>query len=162
MKYLVALLISCCAHIPRTQDNCGLRLEDKSWLTSSSLLEAVSQAIYKATQTTDNRLQDAAENCSAMRGYVVKVRPQVTWEMEAGKNFVVSVSGVTYCMSRLVEIGQPTDMARGWRATALVHELFHVMQNCSSPGPSDIDQDEDHANWTRDGIKDAILRAEGW
>ena len=161
---LLALLGACSA--PRaslgTQNNCGVKLLMSTWLTESALREAIEAATEVATSTKDKRLSSAEANCSMLTGYTLQVRPTRTWEMlSSDGTFVQRVSGATYCFQQRIEIGDQVKN-QGWKSTALVHEFFHAMQDCVTPKPTDVDQDDDHSNWSRDGIMQAILKAEDW
>lgn len=60
-----------------------------------------------------------------------------------------TVAGLTYCDQRKVEVAWNE---AGWRSTATVHELVHVMDGCSTPN---------HWGWTEHGIFEAIDAANG-
>ena len=67
------------------------------------------------------------------------------------------ISGVTYCETKFVLIGN----ANNPRISAFPHELVHVMQGCNSPLPIDEGSDIDHSDWKRDGLYSAIDFANG-
>lgn len=63
------------------------------------------------------------------------------------------VAGYTRCsMGEMVVWGYPAHPA----LSALSHEIAHALQNCTAKLPIDPGKDEDHADWTREGIDAAI------
>lgn len=166
MKHLI--LLACfagCAAIPPTHpgsNNCGMRTggdyktHGPSWLTFEILADRLDAALDAASFTTDTNLMYAEESCRRLVGFTVYTRPERSWPDPYGRGF--NVAGLTWCDSRTIHIGTPEDGK--WKHSVLVHELFHGMQNCKAPGPPDLGGDTDHANWFRDGIYDAIERAQ--
>jgi hypothetical protein len=101
--------------------------------------------------------------CRALRG-------SVAWELPGFTSVLGSrkVSGWTECnLSRFMfhtgdgfiyEDRDPAFLRRGWN-TAFAHEALHLAQGCRAPLPVDEGWDEGHANWVRDGLFDAVERA---
>ncbi len=122
----------------------GLRRED--------LNAAVLRALNAATFTTDPRLNDQTENCRMLMGYRVYTKATASWVRDIDG---LRVAGETSCVFRMITVGTPKD--NKWEWSALVHEIFHVMQGCSGTLPADDPKDAPgHENWTRDGIYRAI------
>jgi hypothetical protein len=154
---LTLVLVACGA--PRTTP-CGIQVGGDrvdssavSSLTQADLDSAVRRALDGATYTTDPRLADGAENCRAMEGFTVFTRSTPTFTDEAEEDF-----GVTRCWASEVVVGTPE--SGSWELSGLVHELFHVMQRCSTPMPIDVGRDSHHSNWDRDRIIFGIGKGE--
>ena len=101
--------------------------------------------------------------CRARRGSIAWELPGFTSTLGGRK-----VSGWTECdMNRFMfhtgdgyifEDRDPAFLRRGWD-TAFAHEAVHLAQGCRAPLPVDEGWDEGHANWVRDGLFDAVDRA---
>lgn len=160
LAFFALLLLSSCAGVLPNSNTCGLRLGGdydnrfgKSTLTLEQLQRDVDKALDATTFTTDFGLLSQTDNCAAMSGYVVYTKPEpsfVSW----GRN----VAGTTDCFTKIIVIATPEFGV--WRRSALVHELFHVMQHCEARKPIDDGADADHANWLRDNIYHVIDEAE--
>ena len=147
----------CAAIHPDGTSNCLISVagdvDDRlaiSPLTQVELDKQVNKALDAATFTTDWRLNDPLTNCSALVGYRVYTKRTGNWLRPDG----LRISGETSCWSKMITVGSggPKD----WNYSAIVHELFHAMQHCESPPPTDPGYDDDHSNWYRDGIFSAI------
>lgn len=124
----------------------------KSGLTREELNAAVNRALNAATFTTDIRLMDTVENCSRMRAFRVYTKATPNWVRPIDG---LRVSGETDCVTRMITVGTPRN--QGWVYSSLVHEIFHVMQECEGTPPADDPKaNRGHENWIRDGIYNAI------
>lgn len=155
---LPLLLLTGCG-VPH-QSPCGIdvggdRLDPQalSSLDSETLQSAVRRALDGATYTTDSRLADPAQNCRAMEGFTVFTRTTPSFMDEGEELF-----GATRCWAHEIIVGTPE--SGQWVFSGLVHELFHVMQRCSTPLPIDDGRDAKHANWNRDLILFGIGKGE--
>lgn len=165
MRALVPALLalSGCSIIghPLTQNSCHLNAAgdwdsrfSASWLGAEQLQEAVDATLDSLHLTTDPRLQDVDKACSRMAGWNV-----FTVNAEQWGSWGVQVQGTASCQFRVIKIHTPA--SHRWEETALVHELFHVMQGCDALGAIDSGADSDHANWTSAGIYSAVDTANG-
>lgn len=153
---LFLLFLTSCGYSQRFVQNCGITvagdIDDrfgKSFLTQKDLNRAVEKALDGASLAKDKRFLLAQQNCRAMVPYRVYTRSRRSWR--SGDHFV---AGQTYCDLGYIVIGTPAD--NDFRHSALIHELFHVMQNCRAFLPVDFGLDEWHANWGRDDIYKSI------
>lgn len=139
---------------PESTD-CGVTTAPGSWLTDDVLRTAVVAALDAAAASTDARLSSRRANCEALVGWRIEVLPVDAWKTDFQAAYV---DGTSACgLEQRIKVG--TKQRGGWRQTALVHELIHAMQHCTTPSIIDADQDEFHANWTRAGIASAIESA---
>ena len=159
----------CAAIRPDGQANCLVAAAgdfdnrfDPPTLFQPTLDHLVDRALDAASLTTDFRLNDQLENCRKLVGFRVYTKP--TWnfmvnlkDSKDGITKVTSVSGYTECWGKYIVVGTPLRAGRTWWSeSSVVHELFHAMQHCESPPPTDPGYDDDHSNWYRDGIFSAI------
>lgn len=136
-----------------------------SKLDQHTLNQLVNKALDAASLTADWRLNDQTANCQAMVGF--RVYTKATWnysiKLHDGRDGPLKdtmVSGHTHCTLKYLVVGTPERDGRvWWNESSLVHELFHVMQGCESPGPIDKGEDFQHSNWARDGLNAAIEEA---
>lgn len=87
--------------------------------------------------------------CPALYGWSVQVAPTDTWisaEHRTQSNPTGSIAGVTYCAQGSVWVGNAPPLA-----SALPHEMAHVIQRCSPA---------DHSDWQDAGINRALIRVE--
>lgn len=120
-----------------------------STITSAQLSASLAVALTLGEGTSDPKLHGKSE--ASLDGWVVYTTPD-----HVSVHDGLKVTGWTSCQRRMIVVGTPPS---GWAESALVHEFFHVFQACESTAPTDITSDELHANWTRDGLYDAIIRA---
>lgn len=126
-----------------------------SQLWQPAVEDAVQRALNAATFTTDIRLHDTLENCRKLIGLRIYTKSEPSWIRDADG---LRVSGEASCLLNMVTIGTPSD--GDFRDSALVHELFHIMQGCEGTPPADDPTfAPGHENWSRDGIFNAIDRA---
>lgn len=130
----------------------GDELGGTSTLTYEHLRRTLEVTLQVASETADPRLHN--RTLEAFEGFDVYTRETHVFVDPLGRQ----VLGWTRCSERKIVVGQP---ASGWYASALVHELLHVLQDCKGSLPIDAGCDGWHANWTRDGVFKAILRARG-
>jgi hypothetical protein len=160
---LFALLTLSCAGVPPGRpdgNNCGLiaagnfdtRLPMEG--LAAILADRLDAALDATTFTTDPSYLDMTENCQRLVGYRVWVRSAPDWEDDWGRGF--RVAGTTSCWTKIIMVGTPA--SGNWRDSAIVHELFHAMQECEAIQPPDIGNDTAHAGWVRYGTFDAIER----
>lgn len=157
MKLIPFLLLLSCA-TPTTI--CGLSaygsaLYARPGMFTLEVLQEAEDATLPALQAyaTDPRFASQLDMCASLKGW------QVAHEWE--QNFVSygrKVSGVTMCNLKTAIVGTPPN--GDWRSSALAHELVHILQNCKARLPNEDDNDEDHANWDKDGIQRAIDRVD--
>lgn len=119
-----------------------------STLTRDQLDRSIEVALQLGLETSDPRLHVGAE---ALDGYSVYTRETHVFDLHA-----LQVTGWTSCASRTIVVGTPPG---GWAESSLVHEVFHALQGCSTPGPVDLTCDDVHANWARAGLFRAIVKA---
>jgi hypothetical protein len=165
---LTAIALCRCATInPDGTSNCGIMVAGdfddrfaKPTLFQDTLNALVDEALDGATFTTDWRLNDQLGNCQKLWGFRVYTKP--TWnylvktsETPDGPLLDTYVSGHTLCEQKLIVVGTPTVRA-GWSKSSLVHEIFHALQDCTTPEPMDKGLDWQHRNWVRDGLYNAI------
>lgn len=160
MKYIfpVVLFLSCAGVPPgKPQSNdCGLTIVEganRAHLSGETLAERLGRMLDVMTLTTDYRFLEPLDVCQRMVGFRIYTREENNWVDSWGRD----IAGATSCLNKTIEVGSPP--LGDWHYTALVHELFHVAQNCVALKPIDVGTDEDHANWIRDGIFDAIERS---
>lgn len=125
-----------------------------STLTEETLDRAISAAIEAGDWTTDPRLHGHDEH--TFDGYTIYTRDTFAFE-----HYGRAVLGWCQCATRTMVIGTPA--SGHWANSALVHEMFHVMQGCQDVHPVDANADTSHGNWWRDGIYSAAAssRASG-
>jgi hypothetical protein len=158
MRYLsLVLLASCAGSLPPPSGSCGVmaagNFEQRfksDGLTDEIVEDMVKRALNGTTFTTDWRLSDQTENCRMLQGYNVYTRPPGAFTITMSDGRPLSVTGYTTCWQKLIVVAAPGNGV--WRQSALIHELFHAMQNCKAPRPVDIGGDPDHSNWARDNI----------
>ena len=165
----VLILFSSCAGTSSIgfKSNCGIMLagdiQDRfgdSWLTVQDLQQATFSAIRQASLVTDFVFMDQTENCRSMQGYRVYTHAGQLFDLDGR-----TVYAYTNCQLKMMVIGTPKD--GNWKNSSIVHEMYHVMQECHAKMPVDehrfLDErdNQDHANWKRDGIWQAIDRANG-
>lgn len=171
------LLTTHCATIsPDGKSNCGITpagdFDDrfgKSTLDQDTLNHLVDQALDAATFTTDWRFNDQLGNCQKLWGWRVYTKPFWNYTIKTsdtptGPLVDTLVSGHTMCSQKLIVVGTPNITFEGhtvWRASSVVHEIFHALQDCASPQPIDSGTDYYHSNWVRDGIYNAIEYEKG-
>jgi hypothetical protein len=114
-----------------------------------------------ASTVTDWRFNDMTENCTMLVGYHITINPEFSWpdpwnRINPNTGERMNISGITDCISRVIEVGTPKN--NDWRYSSIVHELFHAIQKCDAPLPSDRPEDDMHANWVRDNIYQSIDR----
>jgi len=63
----------------------------------------------------------------------------------------IEIAGQALCNWNTIQISSSTPPS-----SAYAHEMFHVFQGCKAPLPIDKKRDEDHADWIRSGIYEAI------
>ena len=141
-----ALLWQGCAGIPPGQEgflSCDMLaagdFEDRlapSGLRQEDVNRAVRVALDAATFTTDLDLHDTTTNCRRLVGYRVYTMPTENFQHVQTKT---QVSGYTVCAWKHIVVGTPhTGTKPGeWRDSALVHEIFHAMQECTATPPED-------------------------
>lgn len=123
-----------------------------SRLWQPAVIDAVRRALDAATFTTDYRLHDTLENCRKLIGLRIYTKSTPNWIRDSDG---LRVSGEANCQLNMVTIGTPED--GDFHDSALVHELFHVMQGCEGTPPADDPAyAPGHENWIRDGIFNAI------
>lgn len=152
---LLLALAGCAGTLPPPDGSCGVwsggqytnRLGANE-LPQPVLEKAVRLALDGASLTTDFRLMDQTENCRMLNGYTVYTRPG-PWQ--DGK---YNVLGTTTCWAKVIQVAVPA--SGNWAHSALIHELFHAMQDCKATPPLDPGATEFHENWVRDGIYTAI------
>lgn len=161
---LVLGMLTACAGVPPGKEgsnNCGMLLHTgDSNFTHADLNERLATAFDAVSTTTDWRLNDMTDNCNVLVGYHVFVRPEPSWEdpwnRKKADGTPLMISGSTECAFRKITIGTPSN--GNWHHSAIVHEIFHALQNCSTPAPIDTGMDEDHSNWVRDNIMNSVER----
>ena len=167
MKYLVLLLLAGCTPAATTgisptlfRSPCGL---DIRGYTDGGVHELWTQASVAAFEDRildefqfigDARFKRKANVCKLLNGWQIWLHPQGCWVDRWGRE----VCGLTDCLYKLSQVGAIPGLNDGPDRGSLAHELAHAVQRCSPVLPVDPDLDEDHANWTRDGIYDAIGR----
>ena len=145
MRALVAaVVLSSCTGVHLGGDYFG----GTSTLTRDQLDRSIEVALRLGLETSDPRLHVGVE---ALDGFSVYTRETHVFDLRA-----LQVTGWTNCASRTIVVGTPPS---GWAESSLVHEVFHAMQGCSTPGQIDVTCDKDHANWSRDGLFPAIIKA---
>ncbi len=161
MKWTLLLLLSACATSSGDtyKTRCGVgpamdfytgELIKESWIGVDALQWAEDEILwYLERHAKDPRLYNRKVACGTLTQLKVFVHPTWKWGTPGSE-----VSGVAMCHMRYIEIGTPEDLK--WTSTALTHELVHVMQDCKPVRPAEDGLDNDHANWERDGIFDAI------
>jgi hypothetical protein len=142
--FLVAVVMAGCG-APSPASPCGIEVAAPGPLTDDDLQSQVRRALDGATFTTDPTLVDRTANCRAMEGFTVAVVSTPSFIDEGDEVF-----GVTRCWQKSMRIGTPP--SGSWETSSLAHELFHVMQRCSTPQPIDEGEDAHHSNWKRDLI----------
>ncbi|UOF79743.1 hypothetical protein [Caudoviricetes sp.] len=167
MRYLTLLMFMSCAGVPpgRPQSNdCGIRIVEganRAKLMGETLAERLGRMLDVMTLTTDYRLMEPLDVCQKMVGYRIYTREENNWQDPYGRTngdgHPLTVAGLTSCINKTIEIGAPP--LGDWNKSSLVHELFHVAQGCEALQPATGGKDADHANWSRDGIDDAIEKA---
>lgn len=168
IRYLVPIVFFLsCAGIPpgRPQSNdCGLVIVEESnrgGLTMDVVSQRLGAFFDVMTLTTDYRLSEPIDVCQRMVGFRIYTRAEAGWVDPWGRTHAdgrpIIVAGLTSCKNRTIEIGRPE--SGNWSMSSLVHELFHLGQECEALMPATGGMDDDHANWSRDGINDAIERA---
>ncbi len=125
-------------------------VDANSTLTHEVLEQALAAAIEAGSWTTDPRLHH--QDGHALDGYTIF--SEETFSFTLGDRQVL---GWTTCATRTMVIGTPAN--EDWSNSALVHEIFHVMQNCQDTHPVDENADAAHGNWWRDSIYHSIVRA---
>ena len=140
---------------PQSND-CGIRIVEggnKAGLTPETLSNRLGAFLDAMTLTTEPRFLDVTEVCQRLVGYRVYTREENHWIDPWGR----SIAGYTSCINKVIMVGSPA--LGDWRRSSLVHEMFHAAQLCSPEKPPvDEGTDEDHADWFRKGIFDAIQR----
>lgn len=104
-------------------------------------------ALREFGAVTDPSFKDV---CAAIHNVPVYVQHEPNWVDEWGRH----IGGMTDCRFTtipIIYVGNAHPL-RG----SLVHEMAHAIQRCSPRKPIDPSRDADHANWTRDGIGQAI------
>jgi hypothetical protein len=90
-----------------------------------------------------------------VKGYNVKLHPGgrfITWWGQ-------KTAGLTVCITREIEIGIfPPHVAR----SNYGHELLHAAQDGWAVSPTDVNEDDDHANWTRDEFRATLNTVASW
>lgn len=94
--------------------------------------------------------------CESLDGYSLFIHPEEKWDCDKNGE---CVAGRSFCVERRVEVATPIE-AYSLRYSSLIHEIAHLVQDCKAPMPIDPGQDEAHADWNRDGIYDAIEKAQ--
>lgn len=92
---------------------------------------------------------------AVLAGLKVHTRATPCWTDPYGR----SVCGLAWCQYGVVEVGTPAHWQH-WSRSALPHELVHVMQGCDTPGEIDKGMDDEHSNWERLGINEALRQLE--
>lgn len=163
LKILLLLTCASCAGVPPGKpggNNCGLiaagDLDTRQPVAglAAILADRLDAALDATTFTTDPSFLDMTQNCQRLVGYRVFVRAVPDWEDQYGRPF--RVAGTTSCWTKTIIVGTP--VSGNWRDSAIVHELFHAMQECEAIQPPDIGNDTAHAGWIRFGTYDAIER----
>lgn len=158
----VLWVLSSCAAIPPGEgfQSCDMvaagDYDDRlapSGLTREVVNRGVRAALDAATFTTDPRLSDTVENCRKMMGW--RAYSKAKQDFLAPWDNKTMISGFSACTGKYMVVGTPTE--GDWRDSSLVHELFHVMQECEGTPPEDKGSPSPHhQNWIRDGIFNAI------
>lgn len=146
----LALCVSCGGPV-RLGGDFADPAHSNSTLTHADLERVLAVATALGNGTTDSRLHDVSADI--LDGYTVYTMANQVWSLDDGRR----VMGWTSCPTREMVIGTPPSGV--WENSALVHELFHVFQECKGLLPVDPELDPAHANWTRDGLFNAILAA---
>jgi hypothetical protein len=68
---------------------------------------------------------------------------------------ILMVGGVALCPQLILQVGTDTHLKK----TALAHEIAHALQMCDAKLPLDNGVDYHHADWYREGIFQAIDKA---
>lgn len=167
MRFLPLVLFLSCAGVPpgKPQSNdCGLTIVEggnKAGLTGEILSQRLGVMLDVMTLTTDYRFNEPLDVCQRMVGFRIYTKEENNWPDPYGRKYpdghTLMVAGLTSCINKTIEIGSPP--LGDWNKTSLVHELFHVAQGCAALLPATGGMDDDHANWSRDGINDAIEKA---
>jgi hypothetical protein len=145
-KYILAL--SVVAMSCGRQTDCGVTTDPSSWVTPQMIEEFVSEALFAGSNTKDPNLKDSDKFCSRMNG--IHVRTEMTWAWYEGTSFV---DGLAICKFKTIIIGTPD--SKKWTDTAVIHELFHVGQDCDAPKPLN-GEEPTHSNWVKDGLHEQI------
>lgn len=162
MKYWPLLFLAACAPGRPEVGDCGVLVAGDyfdrfgpTWLTYPQLQQGVKAIVAEGVHSSDASLQNTDQACQRLSGYRVYTRQERAFLLN-GKR----VGGYTECWLKLIVVNSPPveDPAQ-WQNTALAHELAHAIQGCEGVQPQDQGQDHYHANWGRDGIFDAINRA---
>lgn len=96
------------------------------------------------------------EICESLEGYSLFIHAEPKWDCGPKGE---CVAGRSFCLERRVEVATPIE-AYSLRYSSLIHEIAHLVQDCKAPLPIDPGLDEAHADWDRDGIYDAIDKAQ--
>jgi len=117
--------------------------------TCKDFQEAEDAAYARFKLTSESRLNGKqGDLCTNIRGWSVTVHPATAWVSSLGDG----IYGQTFCAQNLLEIGNTKNL----KETSLYHELVHVAQKCNPSQPPDRGEDEDHADWTRNGVRAAL------
>ena len=139
VRYLTALVALCACEPVRCVTTCGVTIVG----------ESVDCAEFQRLEDELMRRLPVAGACSRLAGYTAVALPGRTSTHEGR-----SVEGWSDCAWRTVYFH--ADWWKPWR-TAFVHELTHAVQDCRTPLPVDVGQDDEHADWGRTGIAAAVL-----
>lgn len=123
-------------------------------ITFEDLQSRLDAALQSTAYTTDPRDLYADELCQKLVGFKVYTNAKFSYELP---EFSYKVGGHTVCWARAITVGTPYD--KNWRRSSLVHEIYHVWQNCEfmpDGGTPDRPNDIQHYNWERYGIYPAI------
>lgn len=165
MRLLILLLLASCAGFTPNPNTCGVTLGGDAehpgpgTLDYPTLQQLTDAALDASSTATDMRFLEPLDLCYAMQGYRVMTRSTPDFPDPFGRmngDLPLLISGYTECRSKTIVVGTPKD--GDWRQSSVVHELFHVFQNCEALQPPDLGNDTDHANWIRDRIFDSIER----
>lgn len=156
----LALLTACAPGRPFDRDDwsmCGAVAAgdehwNKTWLDGKQLREAETALLYSLARHSK---LDLGQGCAALAGLKVHTRATPCWTDQYGR----SVCGLSWCQYGVVEVGTPPHWPH-WSRSTLTHELVHVMQGCNTPGEVDPGMDDDHSNWERLGINEALRQLE--
>lgn len=162
MRYVsILVLLLNCAGIPPNRpnaNNCGLVMagdfdgNGEGTLTKAILDDRLDAALSSIVFVTDPEIFDIMEQCQKLVGYRIYTKPTRGFTIP---NKPYLISGATWCWNKTIVVGTPDN--NDWTKSSIVHEIYHVWQNCNSgDGPPDRLNDTDHANWERYGIYEAI------
>ena len=112
-----------------------------TWIDYEFIETKLIQFIELAQTTKDDRINTKEKVCKSLK----KRYRLYTYQTESFLNHNRSVAGFTECWSGLIVLGKPKIDGE----SGMIHELFHVAQNCEPTLPIDPGQDADHSNWER-------------